>query len=78
MSAERNVRCKKCRRIFQMRATLADRMIAMHQPTCPRCPACELKAKRHVAKVLRAYHLFLERREEVRRRDDLLSFSRLR
>ncbi|MFO7897883.1 MAG: hypothetical protein R6V58_02360 [Planctomycetota bacterium] len=74
----RTVRCRRCGKRFTMRAELARRLVAVRSTNCPRCRRCQLKAKRETARAIRAYHLFLQRREEVRRRDSLLRFSRLR
>jgi len=77
-SRQRRVRCKRCRTLFKMEASLADRLIGIHSPSCPRCPRCERRAKRQTARAIRVYHQFAQRRDECRRRDDLLSFSTTR
>ncbi|MFO7898755.1 MAG: hypothetical protein R6V58_06805, partial [Planctomycetota bacterium] len=63
---------------FTIRAELARRLVAVRSTNCPRCRRCQLKAKREAARAIRAHHLFLQRREEVRAADDLLRFSRRR
>jgi len=57
---KRNVKCKKCGRRFLMDELLAHRLLSAKCDNAPRCPRCELRAKAHTARVLRAYRLFIE------------------
>ena len=74
----RHVRCKACGVPFEMDGALADRLLAANSPNCPRCPDCELSAKRQAARAIRAYGLFLRQCDALRRRDEVLRFSRTR
>ena len=69
------MKCKKCGRPFQMESALASKLDAARNPNCPRCPQCELEAKRRAATGVRAYHLFLRQCAKTRRLDKVLRFS---
>jgi len=74
----RGVVCKRCAGTFEMEASLADRMIAIHSESCPRCPCCEREIKRQIARTLRAYHRFDRRHVQVREMDHHLRLSSTR
>ena len=73
---QRPVRCKRGDTLFKMEASLADRLTALHSPSCPRCPKCEARAKGHIVRAVRAHELFLRQCAKTRRLDKILRFSR--